>query len=312
MKIYILFSFSILSSCVTKTPAEMKTSQALKASLTELNANSDSEKKTQACSSAEDFQKIYEFLKAEKDLDLTDARSLKISFEVLNGCTGASERFIKVYSLLKKSGVSLKESFKAGLDFAKLTDQRTENFITIFKDSFLNEFLDFSFDASYRLAYQLSKDLPQGVNRVRTDFHNFVSFCLDSKKMGLSLPVCAKYTLQFVDLTQAHQEELFPDFTKLYEFFTDGKGLKLTVVEALPFCFRILQYGPNAAENFFETLKYTQKNMNLSLRQSLELSLIVSQKTRVHDESIFETLKPNEKMLKQNEQTSYESTSKKQ
>lgn len=272
----------LLSGCITKSPAEMNAAkkQATAKAAAQSSSAKDEENKNAFCTSAQDFQKIYEFLKTEKDLDLTDVRSLKISFEVLNGCTGSAERFIKIYSLLKKSGVSLKEAFKAGLDFSALTDERTENFVVIFKDSFLNEFLDFSFDLSYKLAFQLSKELPAGVQRVRSDFHRFVSFCMDSKKAGLPLAVCAKYSLKFVDLTQSQQVELYPNFEKLFLFFTDGKGLKLNISEALPLCFKILGYGPHATENFFETLKYSQK-MNISLRQSIELSLIVSQKTTI-------------------------------
>lgn len=278
--LYVFLIALAMSSCVIKQPAS--DSQATpQTTAPQTLARIEEDKflnEAPSCTSAEDFQKIYEFLNAEKDLELTNVRSIKISFEVLNGCTGSADRFIKVYSLLKKSGVSLRESFKAGLDFSKLSDERTDNFIVIFKDSFLNEFLDFSFDLSYRLAFQLSKELPTGVKRVREDFHKFVSFCTDSKKMGYSLPVCAKYTLQLVDLTQKYQHELFTDFERLYQFFTDGKGLKLTISEAIPFCFSVLNNGPHAADNFFKTLKYSQK-MNLSLRQSLELSLIVSQKT---------------------------------
>lgn len=268
-----------MSSCVIKQPASESLTPPKAATPQAVNKTEDDKiPETPTCTSAEDFQKIYEFLNGEKDLELTNVRSIKISFEVLNGCTGSADRFIKVYTLLKKSGVSLREAFKAGLEFSKLSDERTDNFVVIFKDSFLNEFLDFSFDLSYRLAFQLSKELPTGVKRVREDFHKFVNFCTDSKKMGYSLPVCAKYTLQLVDLTQKYQHELFTDFERLYQFFTDGKGLKLTISEAIPFCFSVLNNGPHAADNFFKTLKYSQK-MNLSLRQSLELSLIVSQKT---------------------------------
>lgn len=237
------------------------------------------EQSKKTCESHQAFIESYEYLKADKDLALNEARSMQLALEISKGCTGAADRFRKVFSLLKKTGVDLRKSVEVGLQFSSLTDERTQNFENVFKKMFLENYFDFDFPTAYKVSFELSSELKEKIKNTGEDFTNIVKFCMENK--GLSLPVreCAQYTLSLVKSSRLYPFGLYRDFERLYGFLTSGNGLKLSVRDALATCVDVLQFGPTATNNFIKTYDYAsaKEKMQLNQKQAIKLALLVAQ-----------------------------------
>lgn len=249
------------------------------------------------CQSAEDFIRAFEFLKKETDLSLNEVQSLKLALQIVEGCTGSAQRFIDVYLLLKKSGVTLKASLESAMTFSKLDDERTKNFVSVFKQSFLGKFLDLDFATAFRLSFVLSQFLGDKVRIVRDDFSDLVLFCTDAKKVGLPLHACADYAMRVIDLTPLYKQPIYPHFFKIYQFLTQGgetKDLqKLSITEALETSYQVLSYGPKSTTNFFKAYEYAMsKSMSLPHKQSIELALRLSKLSMIPEEAPLEAARP--------------------
>ena len=89
------------------------------------------------CESAVEFKRAFEFFSKEKELDFNEPRSIKAAIDVAKNCTGAFDRFQKIFLLLKKSGVELTRAFEVSLEYSSFDNERAKNFFVLFQKLFL-------------------------------------------------------------------------------------------------------------------------------------------------------------------------------
>jgi len=256
-----------------KKPEEIKT---------QLSQSSSEKKQSEVrnCTSTQEFIDAFEFLKSETDLALSEPQAIQLALQISRGCTGAAKRFISVYNIMKKSGIILRTSYEKALVFSTLDDERTENFIKIFKETFLANYLDLDFLTAYQLSLALSQYLKDRIKVVRDDFGDLVKFCTETKSIGFPLRTCAEYAIKVLDSGLYYNEALFPHFKKVFEFLTQGSGVKLPLREGLEVTYEVIAQGPKASENFFKAFNYaTSPKMFLSHKQAIQLSVTLAKQS---------------------------------
>lgn len=251
------------------------------------------EKIFKACKSTDEFKKSYEFLIKESDLSLNDTNSLVHALEISKGCNGAAGRFIELYSLLKKSGVDLGQSFKYAKIFAGLETERAESFREIFKKAFLENNLDLDFLNAFELALALSKDYKGDPAKIKNDFVSLVKFCTGEKDMSLSYKYCGQMIIKLSKSTEMYPQGVFPEFKKLYDFLRDHKRLGLSIQSTLEIIPEVLKNGPRSVDNFLSAINYSLegKDLQLNENQALKLAMTLSNQSWTEEKVITEIKK---------------------
>ncbi|MBL7671713.1 MAG: hypothetical protein JNM39_14600 [Bdellovibrionaceae bacterium] len=238
------------------------------------------------CGSAEEFKRTFEFLTKEESLILSEAEAIREALLVSAGCDNASLRFQKIYNLLKKSGVDLRQSFLVALKFVSKDDQMVENFTEIFKKIYLENYLDMDFVTALKFSLALSDKYEGNSETLREDFTKIVKFCSNEKEMALNVNTCGQVALELTRYSKYYPDGFFAAFQKVYHFLRTNKRMGIGVAEALRITTRVVSKGPKAPENFIQTIEYALVNSRLRLNptQALGLGLAVSdlsQKQRV-------------------------------
>jgi len=225
------------------------------------------------CKATEEYIKTLEFLRKEEVIPENEAR--QIARKVSEGCGGASERFIKAYLMMQKSGVSLQKSVDVGLALTKEDPLTVRNFHEIFEKMYLGEYLDVNFKSSFEIAFELSRNFKGNLEMARKDFNEFSKFCMDHKKVGLSVTQCAKLAVSFARLSQYYPRGVFSEFKTIYELLREDKRFGVGLKEGLELSEQILQNGPAAKLNFIQAYNYatTKSGMNLTGREALTFAL---------------------------------------
>ena len=208
------------------------------------------------CQTSTEFKKAVQFLRAEKDLVLTDSQVTPLAVEIAQGCDGAVERFAKVYLLLKRSGVDQVHSLKTAMSFTHHPSSQVDGFLAIFKKVFLANYLNLDFANAFRLSLEMSRDYRGDPKKLADDFVALVDFCLADKGLALDFKSCAEVTLAMVRYTDLFPQGVFPEFKKLFAYLRFDKRTGLTTGDALKISPRIFAKGAMAADNFIETMKY--------------------------------------------------------
>lgn len=240
---------------------------------------------TPTCTSFIEFSKTYEFLTADKDLQLNEIRSMRLAAEVSKGCTDAFKRFAQVYSLLKKSGVAMNKAVEVGLAFSQLENQRAINFSDVFQKVYLENYFNFDFPTAYKIAFELSKDVKNNVEKTRIDFDHMVKFCIANDKMSLPLNLCAEMVLQIAKYSPLYDYGMNTSFEDAYLFLRHNKHLNLNIKDTVRVLPEILAYGPMSFMNFKHTFQYatTSEKLKLNERLALDLALKVAKNSLPKD-----------------------------
>ncbi|HPI39730.1 MAG TPA: hypothetical protein PLJ21_02940 [Pseudobdellovibrionaceae bacterium] len=249
----------------------------------------------ETCDSFESFQKSYQFLVKEKELDMSETQITQMALEVSKNCTGAAQRFEKTYLLMKNSGVDLKKSLQIGLEFSGFSESRVLNFVDVFKGVYLENYFNFDFPVAYAIALDLSKKAEEGsIDAIRMDFLNMLKFCMEKKNLDLPLNYCSQVALKLCD-----QSYLFPktgafnDFEGFFKFTRTEAGFGLSIKEALDLGLEIIQYGPKAIPNFRKAFQFAhdgQKGLQLNAKASLKLSLEIAKHSLKNESPTIEEL----------------------
>ncbi len=208
------------------------------------------------CASSEVFKNSYSYLKKNKELPFNESQLLKAALDINKGCNGADKRFQRVFELLVKSGVSIRKCYELAVDFAQMTDQKTDNFVALFKGLFLENKFDMDFETAYKASLQLSAALPKDWMKVRTDFQAFLNFCDNTKSEEVPVRLCAEWTLSLLKHEDKFPLGIFPSFQTLNSYLTGRRSVQLPVKDRLNLIREILAYGPRAPENFQSSLDW--------------------------------------------------------
>ncbi len=233
------------------------------------------------CASAKEFKQAYSFFLQEKDFPLPNQKYLSLSLEIAKGCTGAASRFSKIYSFLKISGVDLKKSIEAGIEFANKTDQQTNNFIEIFPQIYLKEFYDLDFWIALNVSLRLSDVAKGPIDQIRTDFTKITKFCLTDPLVGMPIKSCAELALFLAERSQYFPNGTADSFIEDFKFLRKDPRFGLSVQSVLKILKEVFAFGPMAPKNFKEALEYaiSTKGLNLKIRNALSLSLKIARES---------------------------------
>lgn len=208
------------------------------------------------CSSFEVYRETVYYLKKQPELPFTEPQILKAALEINKGCDGADRRFKKIFELLVKSGVSIKKCYELAVDFAKMNDQKTDNFAVLFRGLFLENKFDLDFMTAYKVSLELSAGLPKDWEKIQKDFRSFLDYCSSSKSEELPLRICAEWTLSLLKNEDLYSEGVYPSFIKLNDYLLQKKGPQVPVGDRLNLIREIIASGPKAPDNFKNALDW--------------------------------------------------------
>lgn len=220
------------------------------------------------CESAKEYVTTVEFLTEKKDFGLNKQQIYKIADEISKGCSGSSQRFIKVTKLLTRVGIDSSSAVSHGKKFASKDDSFVDAFVTIFKQTYSKNNLDLDALNSLKISLKLSLEFDGNIKSAVEDFDELVNFCKERKQMDLPLPQCAELATQVTRLGQKYKEEISGPFIKLIKFLEQSsEGPKLSKNQVFKLAKQIIQYGPIASKNFIYAYKYAIDKKKLGFTQ---------------------------------------------
>lgn len=230
------------------------------------------------CASAKEFKDAHAFFLSESDFPLPEKTHLDLALKISKGCTGATNRFKKIYGLFKKTGVDLKKSIEAGVKFAHLSDDQANNFIEIFPQVYLKEFFDLDFWIALNVSMKLAEVTRGPIAQVKDDFTKLTRFCLSEKDLGLPIKNCAELALFLAEQSQYFPKGVSTPFIESYNYLRKDPRIQLPIGASLSLLKEVYTFGPLAPVNFKEALEYSlsSKGLNRHLRSSLSIALAIS------------------------------------
>lgn len=230
------------------------------------------------CESAVEFKKSFEFFNKEKELEFTQPQAIKASIDISKNCTGAFDRFSKIFLLLKKSGVDLAKAFEVSLEYSSFDEERAKNFFVLFQKLFLENHLNLDFTTAYRLSNELSKDYKGDPVKLRDDFVKIVDFCEAEKEMALDKKTCAELALTLTKYTELFPTGVFDDFQSTIKYVQTHKRLGFNIKETLKLVVRLIARGPKASTNFKKIMTYALEGDALKLNelQAYQLAVLIA------------------------------------
>lgn len=208
------------------------------------------------CSVTSEYKKTLDFLRSDAGAMIPDLQSRQIAEAVVKGCNGSAERFRKGFLTLQKSGVSLQKTVDVALVLSRAHPATVNNFYEVFKKLYLKEFFDFDYKTSFEATLDLSIDYRGNLDNALQDFNKLSNFCLDNKKLGLSVIQCSELSLQIAKLSQFYKKGVYDSFQKVYSALRDDDKFALSVRDALIQSEKVLRHGPRAVDNFIEAYEF--------------------------------------------------------
>ncbi len=234
------------------------------------------ERKT--CESAREFISTVEYLKNNKDFQISKKDLIKVGMKVSTGCSGASNRFFKIVKILTKSGLDTKSSIETGILFVSKTDVYTKTFINIFKKAFQEGDLNLDLYSSLKIAKNLSVEFDGDLEKVISDFNSLISLC-NEKKFGLTLRQCSVLANQVTKAGENYDQNISEPFSDLFTFLRDNKsGPQITTGSSLSLALEIIKFGPLASKNFKNSYKYAigKSGLNYQAKDALNFAKEIS------------------------------------
>ncbi len=219
------------------------------------------------CPTVREYITTFEYLKTKKNY-YTHAWAQSVAHKVSKGCKGAALRFIKVFELMVKSDTYVGDSAKIAIQAAVAGDEATNSYIEVFQKSFLKNYLDLDLDTSIKLARGLSFDYKGDVKFAKNDFSKLVKFCVSQNALDLSKPVCAKLSYRISLYGQDTPTGVYGPFMVAFNYFTTGKGPRVTTSKALSISETLVKVSPMAVYNFIKAYEYGISKTGLDLTVS--------------------------------------------
>lgn len=243
------------------------------------------------CQSTKEYITAFRYLEAQKAFTLKKDDMMKIADVVSKGCNGAAKRFIETNDLLVKAGVKTDDALKLAMKFAEKSDQTTNTFATIFKETFLKEYLDLDLRTAIDFSMKLSLEADGDAVMIKNDFQKIVKFCLDNKGLDLSGPKCSDLAAKVAASGSKYKLEMSPTFFEHYSFLTDKDGADLATYKALEISVKLIEAGPLSANNFKDAYKFAISKKGLDQGKSQAISYAEQMALRSIEEKSGEKLK---------------------
>lgn len=224
------------------------------------------------CQSTKEYITVFRYLEAQKTFTLKKDEMMKIADVVSKGCNRAAKRFIETNDLLMKAGVETSDALKLAMKFADKSDQTTDTFATIFKETFLKEYLDLDLRTAVDFSMKLSMEADGDAELIKNDFQKIVKFCLDNKGLDLSGPKCSDLAAKVAASGTKYKLEMGPTFFEHYSFLTDKDGADLATYKALEISLKLIEAGPLSASNFKDAYKFAISKTGLGLAKGQAIS----------------------------------------
>lgn len=234
-----------------------------------VSANNKNSKKLIPCEATKEYVTTVEYLRDKKDFGLKAAQIYKIADSISKGCSGASQRFIKISNLLTKVGVDSASAITHAKKFSRKDDAFVDAFIAIFKQTYSQKNLDLDALNSLKISLKLSVEFSGNIEVAVKDFNELVEFCKDRKEMDLPLPQCAQLATRVTRLGQKYEKPIATPFIKLVKFLEESsKGPKQPKSNVIKIAESVIKFGPVASENFIDAYKYAVKKDGLDFTQA--------------------------------------------
>ncbi len=243
-------------------------------------AQSAKDSEIEFCQSTREFVTVLEYLRSNSSYGLSENQSRKIAHQVSQGCTNSAKRFIKGYELIYKIELGGQTALRVGLALSNATDEIADNFIRVFKKSYLSSELDLDAKTAVAVAQKLSYDFKGNFEAARDDFYSLVDFCRGSI---LKLPAsrCAQFAVNLIKRSEEFQEPIAKLFQKTFKYLTENRNIGLSVSEAFKKSQDILASGPQSLDNFVLAYDYAlnKKGLNYSAQNAFEFAMKMSQRS---------------------------------
>ncbi len=234
------------------------------------------------CKSSREFITTLEYLRDKKEFALTEVQSREFALKVAGGCTDASKRFIETTELLVKAEMDSRKVFDYSLKMALASNEVSQTFQKVFKESFVQDLLDLDLMVALETAYQLSSDFSGNYADLSNDFNYLVRFCVDQKSLGLPIKECAQFATRIARIGSQIKAPVRESFRAGFDFLTRPEKANLPTVEALKTIERVLPYGAQGVENFKQAYDYatSEKGLAMPIKQGIEFAVGLSVKTK--------------------------------
>lgn len=218
------------------------------------------------CEASKEYVTTVEYLRDKKDYGLKANQIYDIADKVSLGCSGASQRFIKVSKLLTRVGIDSNSAVSNAQKFAQKDDAFVDAFVTIFKQTYSEKNLDLDALNSMKISLKLSVEFSGDIKTAVKDFDELVEFCKDRKEMDLPLPQCAQLATRITRLGQKYEKQIAPSFIKLVKFLEESsKGPQRPKSDVIKIAEKVMKNGPIAADNFIYAYRYAVKEKGLGM-----------------------------------------------
>lgn len=244
-------------------------------------ANKDA-KPIDNCLSAREYITTVNYFRKNKDFGLNEKEIQKIADKVSTGCSGASQRFIKVIKVLTKLGIDTRSSINNAYSFIDQTDDYTKVFIEVYKHAYDPKYMDLDALTAMKISLELSTQYKGDVKKSLKDYKHLVEFCLENKSMELPTPKCALVASKITKLGENFEKPIAKPFVKLIKFLQDDKkGPKLDRNKSMKIAQEVISHGPYAFENFKQAFIFATSKSGLgkSVNQALPFAKTLAKRT---------------------------------
>lgn len=243
------------------------------------------------CSVSREYITIYNYLKSLEKLKLEQSYLMKMSDEVIKGCSGAAGRFIDSFEVLQRAEMDAKSALNLSLLVAQSTEKKGRAFLTIFKSAYARDILDLDVYTATSLARKLSLDADHVPSWIDQDFLQLSRFCVQEEGLAVDRPRCAELVVKLLDqgmkqesvLEQGLKYGMFKPFTDGYAFLTqDQEGPQLATYQALELIQELLMISPYAVQEFSQLYKFmrTRAEMPLTRDQAINKARMLAKHTK--------------------------------
>lgn len=217
------------------------------------------------CDPIKEYKEAIKFFRQEKgDINPSEGRARGFAFEIAKGCSGAAKRFVKVFLLLKKSGVDHLRAIGYGIEFAKADDETVENFFEFFKKTYLGEYFDLDYTSALKISFELSKLYKGNRKQAREDFLEISKFCMSKEGINLPISKCAQLSVAMAKLSQYYPDGVRNEFFKLYKSLREDRRFGVSVLTAVRIINEVLPYGPTAPQTFLKSYEFAIDSSGLA------------------------------------------------
>jgi hypothetical protein len=235
------------------------------------------------CESSKEYITAFRYLEAQKSYSLKKEEVMKIADVVSKGCNGSAKRFIEINELLVKAGLETSDSLKIAIKFADRSDQTTDTFSSLFKESFLKDYLDLELKDSIDISMKLALETDSDATMIKNDFQKIVKFCLDQKGLDLSGPKCSDLASKVALSGTRFKSEMASTFLDHFNFLTDKSGADLATYKAVELSVKLIDGGPMSVTNFKDAYKFaiSKSGLDLGKKEAINYAELMAERSKL-------------------------------